>query len=197
MRIGVFALQGAVEPHLHKLRNLGAEGFTVRTAEELATCAGLIIPGGESTTFLRLIGVYGLRQPLQDFAAAKPVWGICAGSILMAREVENPPQESLGIMPIRVRRNAYGRQNESFIGEVTLNLPGRAPITQESVFIRAPQIVAWDDGARILAEHDGKPVAMRHGRHLTTTFHPELSEPEHLHQYFLNICDGADSRASA
>ena len=197
MRIGVLALQGAVEPHRAKLQAIGAEGVLVRTAKEIETCAGLIVPGGESTTFLRLIGVYGLRQPLLDFASERPMWGVCAGSILMAEEVRNPAQESLGVMPITVQRNGYGRQNESFIAEAALTLPGHPPAVQEMVFIRAPKIVAWHDDAEILAEFEGDPVAMRHGRHLTTTFHPELSAPDSLHQYFVALCGEAASRASA
>ena len=197
MRIGVFALQGAVEPHRAKLHDIGAEGVLVRTPEELDACAGLIVPGGESTTFLKLIGDYRLSEPLLAFAAERPVWGVCAGSILMAREVENPAQQSLGIMPITVRRNAYGRQNESFIAEVELTLPGQPAVVQESVFIRAPRIVAWENTVQVLAEFEGSPVAMRHGHHLTTTFHPELSDPEHLHRHFMAMCGEAGSRASA
>ena len=197
MRIGIFSLQGAVEPHGRKRAEIGAEGIRIRTAEELEKCQGLIVPGGETTTLLKLIGIYRLREPLLDFARQKPVWGVCAGSILMACEVENPHQESLGLMPITVRRNAYGRQNESFITDIELRLPGQPAVTQEAVFIRAPQIVAWDDSVTVLAEFEGKPVAARHGLHLSTTFHPELSAPEWLHRYFLTLCAEAPARASA
>lgn len=197
MRIGVLALQGAVEPHRAKLKSIGAEGVLVRTAAEIETCAGLIVPGGESTTFLKLIGVYGLRQPLLDFAAERPMLGVCAGSILMAREVCNPPQECLKLMPVTVQRNGYGRQNESFISEVKLSLPGRPASLQEMVFIRAPKFLALDNGVEVLAEFEGDPVAVQYGQHLATAFHPELSAPDSLHEHFVNLCRGAASRASA
>ncbi len=197
MRIGVLALQGAVEPHRRKLRAIGVEGALVRTGEELAACAGLIVPGGESTTFLKLITAYGLRQPLVDFARNRPLWGVCAGSILMAERVENPPQESLGVLPVTVQRNAYGRQNESFIAALTLRLPGQGSQSQEGVFIRAPRILQWPEEAEVLAEHGGAPVALRHGRHLLTTFHPELSASDALHRFFLALCADGLERHSA
>ncbi|HKI99962.1 MAG TPA: pyridoxal 5'-phosphate synthase glutaminase subunit PdxT [bacterium] len=188
LRVGILALQGAVQPHRVKLARLGADAVPVRDAAELAACRGLIVPGGESTTFLKLIHAYGLWQPLLDFAAEHPLWGVCAGSILMAEHVENPPQESLGVMPITVRRNAYGRQNESFIERFPLHLPGQAPQEQEGVFIRAPQVVALDPAVSVLAECRGQPVALAHGRHLVTTFHPELAESDALHRHFLALC---------
>lgn len=188
MRIGILALQGAVEPHREKLARLGADAVAVRTGEELRNCHGLVLPGGESTTFLKLITAYSLRQPLVDFARDRPLWGVCAGSILMAERVENPPQESLGVLPVTVRRNAYGRQNESFIAPLALRLPGQGTQSQEGVFIRSPRILQWPGEADVLAEHDGAPVALRHGRHLLTTFHPELSAPDTLHRFFLALC---------
>jgi 5'-phosphate synthase pdxT subunit len=186
--IGILALQGAVEPHHHKLRGMGVETVNVRTGEELRGCQGLIIPGGESTTFLKLIYENNLREPILTFAKKQSVWGVCAGSILMAREVENPPQESFGLVPIRVRRNAYGRQNESFIATFTLNLPGGSSIRQEGVFIRAPQVVEWEEEVAVIAKHEDKPVALQYHQHLITTFHPELAESSALHQYFLSLC---------
>ncbi|MBI4082382.1 MAG: pyridoxal 5'-phosphate synthase glutaminase subunit PdxT [Candidatus Lambdaproteobacteria bacterium] len=196
MRVGILALQGAVEPHRAKLAALGVEAVAVRLAEELAGCAGLILPGGESTTMLNLIEAYGLEEPLREFAARRPCWGVCAGSILMAAEVENPSQVSFGLMPITVRRNAYGRQNESFIAKIDLRLPGEPPRSQEAVFIRAPRITRCAPETRVLAELDGAPVAVEHGRHLATTFHPELSEGDRLHRHFLTIC-GAQRLAGA
>jgi 5'-phosphate synthase pdxT subunit len=189
LRIGILALQGAVQPHRAKLARLGAEPVLVRDARELETCAGLILPGGESTTMLHLIHAYALWQPLLDFAAARPLWGVCAGSILMAAHVEHPSQESLAVVPITVRRNAYGRQNESFIARFPLRLPGQPPVEQEGVFIRAPQVVAHDPAVRVLAEHDGLPVVLAHGRHLVATFHPELSAQDALHAHFIALCD--------
>ena len=189
MVIGILALQGAVEPHQLKLKNMGVEAVSVRSAEELRNCQGLIIPGGESTTFLKLIHENNLLQPILTFAERQSVWGVCAGSILMAKEVENPPQESLSLVPIRVRRNAYGRQNESFIAVFGLNLPGGSPIRQEGVFIRAPQVVEWEDNVAVLAKYEDKPVALQYRHHLVTTFHPELSESPALHHYFLSLCN--------
>lgn len=189
MPIGVLALQGAVEPHHRKLKSMGVETVSVRTAEELRSCRGLIIPGGESTTFLKLIHENNLLQPILTFARRQSVWGVCAGSILMAKYVENPPQESLGLVPIRVRRNAYGRQNESFIAVFRLNLPGGLPIQQEGVFIRAPQVVEWEEDVAVIAKYEDKPVALQYRRYLVTTFHPELSESCALHHYFLSLCN--------
>jgi 5'-phosphate synthase pdxT subunit len=186
--IGILALQGAVDPHQHKLRSIGAETVSVRTAEDLRICHGLIIPGGESTTFLKLIHENNLWEPILTFARRQSVWGVCAGSILMAKEVENPTQESFGLVPIRVRRNAYGRQNESFIALFELNLPGGLSIRQEGVFIRAPQVMQWEEDVAVLAKHQDKPVALQYRQHLITTFHPELAESPALHQYFLSLC---------
>ena len=190
MRIGVFSLQGAVQPHLARLRGLGVDALPVRTADELNVCDGLILPGGESTTLLKLIGEYQLKPALMDYAREHAVWGICAGSILMASHVENPSQESLGLMPCTIRRNAYGRQNESFIGEVRLFLPEPAPDQQEAVFIRAPIFQKLDEGVTILARHKDTPVAIQYNRYLATTFHPELSESETFHRFFLTLCNG-------
>jgi len=197
MRVGILALQGAVAPHAAKLAALGAEAVTVRTAAELERCAGLIVPGGESTTMLKLIDGYALREPLAAYAAGHTVWGVCAGAILMARTVENPSQFSFGWLPITVRRNAYGRQNESFIAPLSLRLPGQAPGEQEGVFIRAPQVVAWDPEVEVLAEYQGLPVALQAGHHLATTFHPELSPPDALHRHFLALCGAAPALVAA
>lgn len=198
MRIGILALQGAVEPHRRKLAALGVEAVPVRTAEELDGVDGLIIPGGESTTLLWFIRQYGLRAALERYAQAHPVWGVCAGSILIARTVENPPQESLGLMPIRVQRNAYGRQNESFIDTLRLSLPeAPEPAEQEGVFIRAPRIVGTDDGVVVLARHGEDPVAVQSGHHMTTTFHPELSAPDAFHRHFLALVEAARERAQS
>jgi len=178
------ALQGAVAPHREKLASLGVEPVLVRTPDELETVEGLIMPGGESTTFLNLMGYYRLTQPLLDVAARRPCWGVCAGSILMAETVTNPPQQSLALLPITVQRNAYGRQNESFITELEMRLPGQKPQHQEAVFIRAPVISAAGEGVQVLAEHDGHPVSVQYRQHLATTFHPELSKATILHRHF-------------
>jgi 5'-phosphate synthase pdxT subunit len=197
MRIGILGLQGAVAPHRAKLHALGHEGTIVRNALELSSCRGLIIPGGESTTMLKLIHDFQLTSALLDFASRHPVWGVCAGSILIAQEVENPPQESLGLLPIAVRRNAYGRQNESFIDDLDLTIPGQPPAKQEGVFIRAPKITRVSDDVTVLARHKGQMVAVSHGRHMATAFHPELSAPNALHQYFVSLCEPQAARQSA
>jgi 5'-phosphate synthase pdxT subunit len=190
MRVGILAMQGAVAPHRHRLKGLGAEAASIRTPEDFQGCQGLIIPGGESTTFLKLIHANDLWEPILAFATGHPVWGVCAGTIVMAAQVENPPQESLSLVPIRVCRNAYGRQNESFIGSFDLHLPGAPPVRQEGVFIRAPQVMAWNDEVTLLARCQGKPVALQYNHHLVTLFHPELSASPVLHRYFLSLCGG-------
>jgi 5'-phosphate synthase pdxT subunit len=195
VRIGILALQGAVAPHRAKLAALGLEAPPVRLAADLDGCAGLILPGGESTTMLKLMHDYALIPALLDFGRRRPLWGVCAGSILLAEHVENPAQESLALLPITVRRNAYGRQNESFIARLTLKLPGEAPSDQEAVFIRAPQITAVSPGVAVLAEHGGLPVVVQHGRHLASTFHPELSAGDRLHRHFAGLCAAAERAA--
>jgi 5'-phosphate synthase pdxT subunit len=188
MRIGILALQGAVTPHQRLLRQVGVEGVPVRTAGEVAACDGLIMPGGESSTMLNLIHHYALWQPLGEFARTRSVWGVCAGSILMASTVTHPAQESFGMIEATVRRNAYGRQNESFIATVPMRLPGRSPYDQECVFIRAPRVERWSPEALVLGAYDAHPIALRAGRHLLTTFHPELGNATQLHEYFLSLC---------
>jgi len=188
MQLGILALQGAVEPHREKLEGMGAHTVKIRTSEELQGCQGLIIPGGESTTFLRLIHANDLWEPILTFAKSKPVWGVCAGTIVMAAQVENPVQESFGLVPIRVRRNGYGRQNESFISRFELHLPDSSPVLQEGVFIRAPQVVGWENDVTLLAKYEDQPVALQYRHHLVTTFHPELSASAVMHRYFLSLC---------
>ncbi len=197
MRIGILALQGAVVPHQRSLAAAGAEGVLVRTAAELDDCAGLIIPGGESSTMLNLIHHYGLWEPLDAFAATRSVWGVCAGSILMAKTVEHPRQESFGWLPVGIRRNAYGRQNESFIATVPFTLPDTTAYAQECVFIRAPLVTIWDEAVTVLGSHGEHPIALVHGRHMLTTFHPELSAQTELHGVFAGLCSGATSGRSA
>ncbi len=175
-KVGVLALQGCVQPHFAHLRAAGAEPVEVRTREDLNSVDGLILPGGESSTMLKLLNTLGLKQALCDFAARKPVWGICAGSILMAREVTHPQQESFAFMDISVERNAFGRQLESF----TTELAGMKDVA----FIRAPRIRTLGPGVRVLADLEGEPVWVEEGRHMASTCHPELSpetpSPFHL-----------------
>jgi 5'-phosphate synthase pdxT subunit len=146
---------------------------------------------------LKLIHDYSLKPALLEFAREHSVWGVCAGSILIAEEVENPSQESFGLLPIAVRRNAYGRQNESFIADVDVTLPGEPATRQEAVFIRAPQFVRVPEQVTVLVLHNGQPVGVTYGRHMATAFHPELSAPDRLHRFFLSLCDPASALKSA
>jgi 5'-phosphate synthase pdxT subunit len=189
-RIGVLALQGDFREHLAALRACEVEGIGVRTVEELDRVDALIIPGGESTTMSRLMAS-ALRQRIQERAAAgMPVMGTCAGMILMASEVLDgtAEQEPLKLMHLAVRRNAYGRQRDSFEAEVSapaLGGPGPA------VFIRAPQVTQAGAAVETLASHGGQPVALREEHRLALAFHPELTPDHRWHQYFLGFLDGS------
>jgi len=187
MKIGVLALQGDFDAHRKRLEELGAEVVLVRKPEQLDEVAALVIPGGESTTFLKLLGEKGFQQ-LKDFVATKPTFGTCAGAIMLAKEVENPKQQGLGAMDMTVRRNAYGRQIDSFIDEVPASAEleqGKGPL--EMVFIRAPKIESLGPGVEVLARQGGDPVLVRQGRTMAATFHPELSDDTRVHAYFLGL----------
>ncbi len=184
MKIGVLALQGDFDAHRVRLEQLGAEVALVRKSEQLGGLDGLIIPGGESGTFLKLLDADGLAQ-LRQFVATKPTFGTCAGCILLAREVENPSQAGLGALDIRVRRNAYGRQLESSIRQGKFR---DEPL--EMVFIRAPKIVQVGAGVEVLGTEGTDPVLVRKGKTLAATFHPEMSADPAVHQYFLEMVDG-------
>jgi len=178
-KIGVLALQGDFQAHLQALREAGAEALEVRTAADLASIDGLVIPGGESTTMLKLLEVEGLFGELAAFGKAKPIFGTCAGAILLASEVENPAQASLGLMDLTVERNGYGRQIDSRIAEIEM---GGKPV--EAVFIRAPIIRRVGAGVQVLSSYDGHAVLVEQGRHLAATFHPELTGDVRVHRYF-------------
>jgi 5'-phosphate synthase pdxT subunit len=178
--IGILALQGAYAAHAEHLRKLGAEPRFVYGVKDLAGLAGLILPGGESTTMLQLANELGLWGPLKEAAAKIPFWGICAGSILMAKEVENPAQPSLGVMDLKVRRNAYGRQVDSFQGSV--DVEGKP---EPAVFIRAPKFVEWGSGVRVLGTVRGEPAYLEDAHHMVTAFHPELTASPWCHERFL------------
>ena len=181
MTIGVLALQGDFDAHRRRLEELGAEVVLVKKPEQLDGIDGLVIPGGESSTFLKLLGEEGFAR-LGEFARTKPAFGTCAGAILLANEVENPKQAGLGALDIRVRRNAYGRQVDSSIREGRfLNEP------IEMVFIRAPRIERIGAGVEVVATEGEDPVMVRKGRTLAATFHPELSSDPRIHQYFLDL----------
>jgi 5'-phosphate synthase pdxT subunit len=184
IRIGVLAIQGGYDAHARMLRELGAEPVLIRKPEELAGVEALIIPGGESTTFLKFLERDGFLQTLRAFTQEKPAFGTCAGCILLAKEVLHPGQASLGVLDVTVERNAYGRQNESAIHETPTVLPG-GPL--EMVYIRAPRIARTGAAVEVLAERDGFPVLVREGNLLAATFHPELSEDRRVHQYFLDM----------
>jgi 5'-phosphate synthase pdxT subunit len=183
-RIGVLALQGAFDVHAKRLDELGASAHLIRKPDELADMDGLVLPGGESTTFLWHLERAGFYDVLDAFARSKPVFGTCAGCILLAKEVKSPPQRSFGVLDIAVERNAYGRQNDSVILNAPTTLPG-GPM--EMVFIRAPRISRIGPGVEILAQREDDPVLVRSGRTLAATFHPELSEDRRVHQLFLEM----------
>jgi 5'-phosphate synthase pdxT subunit len=180
-KIGVLALQGDFDAHRKRLEELGAEVVLVRKTEQLDGLDGLIIPGGESSTFLKLLGTDGFSQ-LREFVMARPTFGTCAGCILLASEVENPPQSGLGALDIRVRRNAYGRQLESSIRQGEMQ-----GSKIEMVFIRAPKVVHLGAGVEVVAREGDDPVLVRQGNTLAATFHPEMSEDTRVHQYFLDM----------
>ncbi|HEY6350173.1 MAG TPA: pyridoxal 5'-phosphate synthase glutaminase subunit PdxT [Candidatus Angelobacter sp.] len=184
MTVGVLAIQGDYEAHKAVLERLGAEVALVRKPEQLDTIDAIVIPGGESSTFLNFLAEHGFLEKLRDFVSAKPTFGTCAGAILLAKEVENPPQQSLGALDIRIRRNAYGRQIDSSIRQARTRL-GERPL--EMVFIRAPRITATGKHVEVLACKDGDPVLVREGKIMAATFHPELSNDTRVHEEFLKL----------
>jgi pyridoxal 5'-phosphate synthase pdxT subunit len=191
MKIGVLALQGDFDAHRQRLEQLGAEVVLVKKPEQLDEIDGLVIPGGESGTFLKLLGEAGFEK-LKQFALTKPTFGTCAGAILLAREVDNPKQAGLGALDIGIRRNAYGRQLDSSIREgrfieglSSKGKPGESPI--EMVFIRAPKIERIGPGVEVIATEGADPVAVRQGKAMAATFHPELSEDTRVHRAFLDL----------
>lgn len=176
----MLALQGDFDAHRKAIERAGAEAIEVRTAHDLEAVDGLVIPGGESTTMLKLLEIEHLFKPLQDFGAGKPIFGTCAGAILLASEVLNPPQRSLALLDLTVERNAYGRQIDSRIAQIEVN--GHST---EAVFIRAPVIRRIGPDANILATYLDTPVLLEQGRHMVATFHPELSSDNRIHKHFI------------
>jgi 5'-phosphate synthase pdxT subunit len=181
MTIGVLAIQGDFDAHRKRLEQLGAEVVLVRKPEQLDDIDGLVIPGGESGAFLRILGPQGFEK-LKQFVRRKPTFGTCAGAIMLAKEVTNPDQPGLGALDIRIRRNAYGRQIDSSIREGTF---GESPL--EMVFIRAPKIEHLGPGVEVMAMEGNDPVVVRQGRAMAATFHPELSTDPKVHQAFLDL----------
>jgi 5'-phosphate synthase pdxT subunit len=187
-KVGVLSLQGDFAAHGAALARAGAEPVYVRQPEQFSAIDGLVIPGGESTTMLKLLHSDGLMDALAEFARHKPVFGTCAGAILMAAEVANPAQESLALMDIAVERNAYGRQVDSRVAvlDPEPEFQNRtAPGKLEAVFIRAPVIRRINGGGKVLARYAGDPVLVEQGRHLVATFHPELTADLRVHALFL------------
>ena len=181
MKIGVLALQGDFDAHRKRLQELGAEVVLVKKPEQFDQIDGLVIPGGESSTFLKLLGEAGFEK-LREFVRLKPTFGTCAGAILLAKEVENPSQTGLGAIDIGIRRNAYGRQIDSSIRE---GLFRGSPI--EMVFIRAPKIARRGPDVEVLATEGNDPVVVRQGKTMAATFHPELTNDDRVHRAFLEL----------
>jgi 5'-phosphate synthase pdxT subunit len=191
MKIGVLALQGDFAMHRKALDRIGVESVEVRMPRELDEVGGLIMPGGESTTLLKLMDAWDFVPALEKFhAAGKPIFGTCAGMILLAREVESPAQASLGLIDLTVERNAYGRQRESFETEGTGDL-GQGPRPIKMVFIRAPRIRRVGPDVTPLAEHRGECVMARQGTVVVGAFHPELTDDPAVHQYFAGMVHAA------
>lgn len=181
--VGVLALQGAFSKHAAAIQKLGGEPFEVRKARDLYECDALIIPGGESTVIFRQLDFIELRKPIEEFGQTKPIFGTCAGLILMSKKILNDPLLPFGMLDIEVERNAFGRQAESFKTEVGLlskpskNIP--------AIFIRAPRIRSIGEGVKVLAMYEDEPVLVRQGLHWGATFHPELTDDLSVHKAFL------------
>ncbi len=191
-KVGVLALQGASQRHAEALSALGAHPVEVRTPEDLSGVEGLVLPGGESTTMSRLLELSGLFEPIAErLTGGMPALGTCAGLILLADEVLDgrPDQRSFGVLDVAVRRNAFGRQVDSF--ETDLDVDGLAGGRFPAVFIRAPVVERVGEGVEVLAAVDERPVLCRQGPILAAAFHPELSADLRLHRLFLDTCEGA------
>jgi pyridoxal 5'-phosphate synthase pdxT subunit len=195
LKIGILAVQGDFEAHAAMLQSLGAETAEVRTVADLEDCDGLILPGGESTTQLQFLREEGLYEAVRRFASdGRAIFGTCAGAILLATDVKNPAQDSLGLLDMTVLRNAYGRQlaSDVFFGASKLETE---PL--EMVFIRAPIIERAGSGLEILAEHAGKPVLVQKGNLLAATFHPELTADTTVHAHFLQMATANQAKPAA
>lgn len=185
LKIGVLALQGAVAEHVQMLEKAGATGIAVKKVEQLAELDGLIIPGGESTTISKLMHKYGFMEAVRQLAeAGKPIFGTCAGAILLANRINGQEDFHLGLMDMKVERNAFGRQKDSF--EVNIPIAGVCA-NFPAVFIRAPYIMELGQPGEVLAKYEDKIVAARQGQFLAAAFHPELTEDYRFHQYFLDM----------
>lgn len=185
MDIGVLALQGAIREHVKAIEAPDVKVTIVKKVEQLEGLDGLVFPGGESTTMRRLINLYGFYEPLKKFAhAGKPIFGTCAGAILMAREITGQVEPHLSVMDMTVERNAFGRQRESFEAQLPMKYVGE---DVQAVFIRAPIIRSVGPGVTVLAEYNGDIVAAQEGPFLACSFHPELTDDDRFHQYFVQM----------
>lgn len=184
MRVGVLALQGCVDPHFRHLSNLGATPSKVRTLSDLEKIDRLIMPGGESTTMLKLLHSTGLYSGIIKFAQSHPIWGICAGAILIAKEVSHPEQDSLGLIDIHARRNHYGSQLDSFETNILIEPLSTSMKVQ---FIRAPLLNPISERVLVLARNENTPVMLKQNRIIASSFHVELGEDSRLHKYFLTL----------
>ncbi len=199
--IGVLALQGAFIEHIHKLQRIGVDAREIRLPDQLEQIDGLIIPGGESTTIGKLIDRFDLRDPIRELAeAGKPLWGTCAGMILLAREVDEETrarsQPLLGLMDLTVTRNAFGTQLDSF--ETDLSIPAVSPEPLHAIFIRAPVISSVGQGVEVLSSlEDGRIVAVRQDNLVATSFHPELTPDDRLHSWFADLAHDYAAQASS
>jgi 5'-phosphate synthase pdxT subunit len=195
MIVGVLALQGDVAEHVAALEQAGASAIAVKTCAELERVDGLVIPGGESTTVMKLLARFELAEPIvARVRAGMPLWGTCMGMIVVARDVAGLDQPSLGLLDVTVRRNAFGRQNES--AEIDLAIPALGPKPFPAIFIRAPWIERAGPSVEVLAERDGHGVMVRQGAVLGTSFHPELTADPRVHAYFLTMVAEAVGKAT-
>ena len=185
-QIGVLGLQGAYAKHLAILQQLDVQAVDVRKPEDLEECHGLIIPGGESTTMTKLINEIDMHDALLKFSVDRPVFGTCAGMILMAAKVDDGRVKTLNLLDIEVERNAYGRQIDSFIDELDVTTNGQA-FSMRGVFIRAPRIKNIGDDVEVLASVNGEPVLVQEGHHMAAAFHPELTGETRIHNYFATL----------
>ncbi len=185
-QIGVLGLQGAYAKHLAILQQLDVQAVDVRKPEDLEKCHGLIIPGGESTTMTKLINEIEMHDALLKFSVDRPVFGTCAGMILMATKVDDDRVKTLNLMNIEVERNGYGRQIDSFIDELDVTTNGQA-FSMRGVFIRAPRIKNIGDDVEVLASVNGEPVLVQQGHHMAAAFHPELTGETRIHNYFSTL----------
>ncbi len=188
MTIGVLALQGNFAKHIEMLSNLSVHTIEVKKPEDLDKCDGLIIPGGESTVIFRQMNFIKLNEKLVEFGEKKPIFGTCAGLILMSSEIISSPMKPFGFLDIKVERNGFGRQVESFRDNVQIYLNAKKQAASfPAIFIRAPRIKSCEPAVEVLAEYNGEPILIKQGHHLGASFHPELTTDTSIHRYFISL----------